>query len=197
MRPTPVAGSGSVSRRVAGEREGRHFDRTYEANPGEVWEETEFWIDLSWRVDPDGSLGIKQWFESPTDPTKPVSVDEYYGWMFENSVPGLPVKAGLEGLTPLEYMRKYGSVEIEREIYEVHERPAEPGEGVLVDGDVKIGWPTPSQKLEWYSSTMSDWGWDDVAIPTYMKTHEYWKDLDLAGLIGDVVHGTVRSASKG
>jgi len=167
--------------RVAGEREGKRFDRTYEANPGEVWEETEFWIDLSWRVDPDGSLGIKQWFESPEDPGRPVSVDEYYGWMFDNSVPGLPVKAGLKGLTPLEYMRKYGSVEIEREIYEVHERPAEAGKGVLVDGDVKEGWPTPSQKLEWYSSTLDGWGWDDAAIPTYLKTHVYWRDLDLAG----------------
>ena len=28
---------------------------TYEANPGEVWEENEFWIELSARMDPDGS----------------------------------------------------------------------------------------------------------------------------------------------
>ena len=34
--------------------------RTHEFNPGEVWEENEFWIDLSWRIDPDGSLGIRQ-----------------------------------------------------------------------------------------------------------------------------------------
>ena len=38
--------------------------RTHEYNRGEVWEENEFWIDLSWRIDPDGSLGIRQWFES-------------------------------------------------------------------------------------------------------------------------------------
>ena len=28
--------------------------------PGEVWEENEFWIELSWRIDPDGTLGIRQ-----------------------------------------------------------------------------------------------------------------------------------------
>ncbi|MCG8606960.1 molybdopterin-dependent oxidoreductase, partial [bacterium] len=38
---------------------------TYEANPGEVWEEDEFWIELSWRIDPDGSLGIRDQFISP------------------------------------------------------------------------------------------------------------------------------------
>ena len=103
--------------RVAGERAGRQYERTYEANPGEVWEENEFWIDLSWRIDPDGSLGIRQWYESPNDPSRPVNLDEYYGWMFDNSVPGLPEHAGREGLTPLEYMRKYGAFEIDRDRY--------------------------------------------------------------------------------
>ena len=167
--------------RVAGEREGKEFNRTHEANPGEVWEESEFWIDLSWRVDPDGSLGIKKWFESPNDPSRPISMDEYYGWMFDNSVPGLPDKAAAQGITPLEFMRKYGAVEVEREIYEVHERSAPEADGIVVDGESKVGWPTPSGKLEFYSSTLNDWGWDDVAVPSYMKTHVYWKDLDLEG----------------
>ncbi len=167
--------------RVAGEREGKRFDRTYEANPGEVWEESEFWIDLSWRVDPDGALGIRKWFESPNDPSRPVSMDEYYGWMFDNSVPGLPEKAAAEGITPLQYMRKYGAVEIESDIYEVHERSAPPDRGVVVDGESKVGWPTPSRKLEFFSSTLADWGWGDVSIPTYMRTHVHWRDLDLEG----------------
>ena len=117
---------------MAGERDGKTFERTHEANPGEVWEETEFWIDLSWHVDPDGTLGIRRWFESPADPTRPITVDEYYGWMFDNSVPGLPDAAAAQGLTPLEYMRKYGAVEIDKDVYEVHERPKEGG--VAVDG---------------------------------------------------------------
>src|SRR5215472_5405464 len=32
--------------------------------PGEVWEENEFWIELSWRIDPDGSHGIRRYYES-------------------------------------------------------------------------------------------------------------------------------------
>ena len=165
--------------RVAGERDGKTYERTYEANPGEVWEENEFWFDLSWKVDPDGSLGIKQWFESPNDPTRPVSVDEYYGWMFENSVPGLPDKAAAEGITPLEYMRKYGAVEIDKDVYEVHERPAE--RGVTIDGETKTGFGSPTGKLEWWSETMDEWGWQDESIPTYVKTHVYWRDMDMEG----------------
>ena len=45
------------------EREGEDVDRTYEVNPGEVWEEDEFWLDLSWRIDEDGSMGIREYFE--------------------------------------------------------------------------------------------------------------------------------------
>ena len=99
-------------RRVALEQMGKPVRRTYEANPGEVWEETEFWIDLSWEIDPDGSLGVRRYFESPGRPGERITVDEYYGWMFENSVPGLPEAAAREGLTPLAYMRKYGAFEI-------------------------------------------------------------------------------------
>lgn len=181
--------------RVAAERDGRSVTRTYETNPGEVWEESEFWIDLSWRIDPDGDLGIRRWFESPADPSRPVSMDEYYGWMFDNSVPGLPEKAAAEGLTPLEYMRKYGAVEVETEVYEVHERDVASDEvdetgfakrsgktvGVVVDGQAKTGFGSPSKKLEWFSSTMHDWGWGDASIPNYLKTHVYWRDMDLAG----------------
>jgi len=166
--------------RVSAERDGVNVNRTYETNPGEVWEETEFWIDLSWKVDPDGSLGIRKWFESPNDPSRPVSVDEYYGWMFENSVPGLPDKAAAEGMTPLAYMRKYGAVEVERDVYHVNERPADGG-GVEIDGAMVQGFKTPSKKLEYYSKTMDDWGWHDETVPGYQKTHVYWRDMDMEG----------------
>jgi anaerobic selenocysteine-containing dehydrogenase len=109
--------------RVAMEKMGRPVRFTYEANPGEVWEEDEFWIELSWRVDPDGALGIRRWFESPYRPGEKVTIDEYYRYMFENNVPGLPEKAAAEGLSPLEYMRKYGVVEIASRVYALHERP--------------------------------------------------------------------------
>ena len=44
------------------------YEAHVEAGIGEVWEEDEFWIELSWRVDPDGSLGIRRYFESPYEP---------------------------------------------------------------------------------------------------------------------------------
>ena len=99
--------------RVALERQGKRFENTWqahrEAGLGEVWEEEEFWIELSWRVDPDGSLGIRKYFESPFRPGEKLTVEEYYRWIFENSVPGLPEAAAKEGLTPLDYMRRYGA----------------------------------------------------------------------------------------
>ncbi len=97
---TTGSGSASASRccRAARERMGETVDDTRKVNPGEVWEENEFWIELTWRIDPDGSLGIRQHFESKAEPGAKLTVDEYYGWIFENSVPGLPEAAAAEGL---------------------------------------------------------------------------------------------------
>jgi anaerobic selenocysteine-containing dehydrogenase len=110
-------------RRVAMEKLGIDFADTRDANPGEVWEENEFWFDLSWRIDPDGSLGIRRYFESPYRPGEKVTVDEWYRWIFENQVPGLPEKAAAQGLSPMEYMRKYGVVEVAKDLYRQDERP--------------------------------------------------------------------------
>ena len=108
--------------RTARARLGESVDDTRQVNPGEVWEENEFWIELSWRIDPDGSLGIRRYFESQKEPGTKLSVDEYYGWIFENSVPGLPERAAAEGLTPLQWMRRYGAFEVKRGIGAVHEQ---------------------------------------------------------------------------
>jgi anaerobic selenocysteine-containing dehydrogenase len=190
--------------RVALERLGRPVARTYEANPGEVWEENEFFIELSWRIDPDGSLGIRKHFESPYHPGEMLTVDEHYRWMFEHSVPGLPERAAAEGLTPLAYMRKYGVFEVERDAYNKHEvaiaadrlagarvdpesRLVTRGTngstetvGVEVDGAVLAGFPTPSRKLEFYSETLAAWGWRELAVPTWLKSHVHPDNLDRA-----------------
>jgi anaerobic selenocysteine-containing dehydrogenase len=108
--------------RVARERLGQSAVDSRAANPGEVWEENEFWIELSWRIDPDGSLGIRKFFESQKKPGEKLTLDEYYGYIFENSVPGLPDAAAREGVTPLEYMRRYGVFELERKIGKVYEQ---------------------------------------------------------------------------
>ncbi|SVB08536.1 uncharacterized protein METZ01_LOCUS161390, partial [marine metagenome] len=86
-------------------REGREVQFTHEVNPGEVWEEDEFWIELSWKMDPDESLGIRDHFKSPYRNGEKINIDEYYQYIFEN-VPGLPETAQNENLSPLEYMRK-------------------------------------------------------------------------------------------
>jgi anaerobic selenocysteine-containing dehydrogenase len=109
--------------RVAAEKLGQPVTDTRQTNPGQVWEENEFWFDLSWRIDPDGTLGIRGYFESPYRRGEKITVDEYYQWIFENQVPGLPDKAAVQGLSPLEYMRKYGVVDIDRDLYRVDERP--------------------------------------------------------------------------
>jgi anaerobic selenocysteine-containing dehydrogenase len=107
--------------RVSREKSGESVADSRQSNPGEVWEENEFWIELSWRIDPDGSMGIRQFHESKLHPGHKLSVEEYYSWIFENSVPGLPERAEQEGLSPLGFMRKYGAFEIIRDggaIYE-------------------------------------------------------------------------------
>ncbi|MGA9994480.1 MAG: molybdopterin-dependent oxidoreductase [Pyrinomonadaceae bacterium] len=107
--------------RAARERIGEEINDTREVNPGEVWEENEFWMELSWRIDEDGSLGIRQFFESKQTPVERLSVDEYYGYIFENSVPGLKEKAAAEGLTPLQFMRRYGAFEVRKKVGAINE----------------------------------------------------------------------------
>src|SRR5262249_3597117 len=130
--------------RVALERQGHTFDFTWQAHEaagiGQVWEEDEFWIELSWRIDPDGALGIRKYFESPYRPGGTVRIEEFYRWIFEHSVPGLPAAAEAQGLTPLAYMRKYGAFLIEDEVYESHEKAlsAKDLDGAAVDGTTGV-----------------------------------------------------------
>lgn len=177
-------------RRVAMERAGKQVDYTWEANPGEVWEEAELWNAITWAMDPDGELGARQYFESPTDPTKPITQDEYWGWIFEHAVPGLPEAAAKEGLSPLAYMRKYGAFEVsagatqpfdlEIEKADTHEvddlgRVLVDGNaiGVMVDGVPRAGFGTPSRKLELFSETLYDWGWKEPehVVPWPLESH--------------------------
>ncbi len=197
--------------RAARERLGEEVSDTRAVNPGEVWEENEFWMELSWRIDPNGELGVRQYFESRRRPGEPLTVDEYYGWMFDHSVPGLPEAARAEGLAPLQYMRRYGAFEVRRKVGALYAEevpaselkdigtdgrgrvftradkpsgphtvsaPMEPEDaegrrcvGVLVDGAVRRGFPTPSGRLEFFSTTLDEWGWPELAIPGYIKSH--------------------------
>ena len=204
--------------RAARERLGESIADTREANPGEVWEENEFWIDLTWRIDPDGALGLRSFFESRKEPGTKLGVDEYYGWMFENSVPGLPRAAAEQGISPLEYMRRYGAFEVASKVGALYEEaiPAEELEdvrvdamgraftrapkpdspnvvplplldgdpegrrrvGVETDGRILRGFPTPSGRLEFWSRTLAEWGWPELATPGYVRSHIHRQNLE-------------------
>jgi anaerobic selenocysteine-containing dehydrogenase len=181
--------------RIALERQGKTFDWTWQAHEaagiGQVWEEDEFWIALSWKIDPDGALGIRKYFESPYRPGEMLRVAEFYRWIFEHSVPGLPEAAQAEGLTPLEFMRKYGSFLVEDGVYRTHEQPVAAKDlegaavdpitkvvakggaavGVEIDGRACLGFPTPSRKLEFFSPTLKAWKWPEQAVPNYVRSH--------------------------
>ncbi len=183
--------------RVARKKMGEKIDFTWQANVGEVWEEDEFWIELTWRIDPDGSMGIRQYCESPYRHGEKITIEEYYRYIFER-VPGLPEAAAKEGLDPLGYMQKFGAFEVESKVYDVHEKPvpaadlegasADPSTGVLkkngkavgveVEGKACTGFPTPSKKQEFYSRTMVDWKWPEHRIPGYIKSHIHEEKMD-------------------
>jgi anaerobic selenocysteine-containing dehydrogenase len=189
--------------RVAMERAGKKYNTTWEAHQaaglGEIWEEDEFWIELSWRIDPDGSMGIRKYFESLSHPGEKLTLEEYYSWIFDHNVPGLPQAAAREGITALEYMRKYGAFLVDEGSYEGHERPLSGTElerstsdqsgriisaggaiGVRVEGVARAGFPTPSRKLEFFSKTLKDWKWPELAIPTYIRSHVHPDNIDRA-----------------
>jgi anaerobic selenocysteine-containing dehydrogenase len=203
--------------RAAKERLGQHITDTRQVNPGEVWEENEFWIELSWRIDPDGKLGIRKFFESKKQPGAKLNIDEYYAYIFERSVPGLPEKAAADGKTPLDFMRRTGAFEVRRGLGPMHEdvvpeaelvnlhvdaagrvytrapKPDQPNvvpvpspdpdadgrrlAGVMIDGVVRRGFPTPSGRLEFYSTTLAEWGWPEMAIPGYTRSHVHPESL--------------------
>lgn len=183
--------------REAARRAGKNVEFTYESNPGEVWEEDEFWIELSWRIDPDGSMGIQKHFESPYRKGEKINIDEYYQYIFER-VPGLPEAAKKEGLTELDYMKRYGAFEVEKTSYEKHLKVLSDEQmegatvdpktniiskngkniGVMIDGKPRVGFPTPSRKNEFYSQTMVDWKWPEYATPKYIKSHIHLEKLD-------------------
>ncbi|MEM7164116.1 MAG: molybdopterin-dependent oxidoreductase [Planctomycetota bacterium] len=177
-------------KRALAQLRGENVSDTRDTNPGEVWEEDEFWIDLTWRIDPDGSRGIRKHYESPYRPGEKVTTEDYYRWVFENAVPGLPEAAAAKGMQPLEYMRRIGAFELKRDIYRLHEnevagldanaledddrgRVHADGKkvGVRVDGKVCQGFPTPSGRIEIYSETLAEWGFADKALPAYNPSH--------------------------
>jgi anaerobic selenocysteine-containing dehydrogenase len=188
-------------RRVAMERAGKTVRYTHEANPGEVWEEAEFWVELTGRLDPDGTLGIRQYVESPSGSGELITQDEYWGWIFDHSVPGLPEAAAAEGLSALAYMRKYGCFEVLESNYVPYEAEVAVLDGMsetpdgrlvggdgnrvatMVDGVAREGFGTPSGRLEFFSETMRDWGWPELSyvLPWSLQSHVHPDEIRASG----------------
>ena len=47
----------------------------------------------------------------------------------------------------------------------------------MIDGVVRRGFPTPSGRLEFWSSTLAAWGWPEHALPGYIQSHVHPSEL--------------------
>ena len=94
---------------------------------GEVWEEVEFWSTIMVEyIDPDGSLGVRDYWASKEDPTRAVTIPEWYQAAFDK-LPNL--KAAAKAKYPdskypnYELMRDRGTWLEEDNIFRPQERP--------------------------------------------------------------------------
>jgi len=83
------------------------------AGLGEIWEENEFFMNLLYHyADPDGSLGVKKYWASKNDPSRPVTISEYYDAGF-SLLPKLKAEATKKypnsQFPCYEYMRDHGA----------------------------------------------------------------------------------------
>ena len=161
-------------------------------NPGEVWEEDEFWIELSWRIDPDGALGIRKYFESPVPAGREAHAStSTTAGSSRTRCRGCPAAAAAKGLDAARVHAQVrrvpgrgrgvpdprgGVCAAERD-----GRDGRPGDRARGQGRrsrrrrgrrrARAGFPTPSRKLEIYSPTLEDWGWPEHALPGYIRSH--------------------------
>src|SRR5207253_3911152 len=97
-------------------------------------------------------------------------------------------------------MRKYGAFLVEDQVYHTHEQPLSADEvhgarvdpvtkvvvkggqavGLEVDGVPRLGVPTPSRRLEFFSRTLKEWKWPEQAVPSYIRSHVHWSRIDRA-----------------
>lgn len=94
---------------------------------GEIWEEVEFWANIMvHHVDPDGSLGVRKYWASKEDPSRAVTIREWYQAAFDK-LPNLrkaaKSKHGESQYPNYELMREMGTWLEEDNIYKPQERP--------------------------------------------------------------------------
>jgi anaerobic selenocysteine-containing dehydrogenase len=93
---------------------------------GEVWEESEFWPNIMvHHIDPDGSLGVRKYWASKKDPSRAVTVPEYFDAAM-SLLPKLSKKSKEiypdEEFPVYSYMRDHGAWTEESNIYKSQEK---------------------------------------------------------------------------
>jgi len=107
-----------------------------EAGLGEIWEEVEFWANImTHHVDPDGTLGVRKYWASKEDPSRAVTIREWYQAAFDK-LPNLK-KAAKEKYPKSKYpnyemMRDMGTWNEEDNIFKPQTRD------LKVEGDYYI-----------------------------------------------------------
>ncbi|MCB4747602.1 MAG: molybdopterin-dependent oxidoreductase, partial [Sulfurovum sp.] len=97
------------------------------AGLGEIWEEVEFWANIMvHHVDPDGSLGIRKYWASKEDPSRAVTIPEWYQAAL-GKLPNLRKVAKMKypdsKYPNYEMMRDMGTWLEEDHVYKPQERP--------------------------------------------------------------------------
>ncbi len=106
------------------------------AGLGEIWEEVEFWANIMvHHVDPDGSLGVRKFWASKEDPSRAVTIPEWYQAAFDK-LPNLRKTAKLKypdsKYPNYEMMRDMGTWLEEDNIYKPQERPIKKVDGKFI-----------------------------------------------------------------
>ena len=176
--------------RVAREKRGETIDATYEANPGEVWEENEFWIALSLadrsrrRARHPQVLRVARIARASRSRSTSTTAG-----CSRTRCPGLPEAAAQRGPDAAAVHAQVRRVQGRGQRLQPRARaPLADDElaSAVVDGrrdgraatarrsassstaSPRAGFTTPSRKLEFYSPTLATWGWPEHAIPRYI-----------------------------
>ena len=152
---------------------------TYEANPGEVWEESEFWIALSWKIDPDGVARHPEVLRIAL----PARREDHRRRVLRLDVrelgarPARGCREGRPDAAPVHApVRRLQSGR--RGLQQGARAAGRDRAASWSTASRRAGFNTPSRKLEFYSPTLAEWGWPEHAIPRYVPGHVYWRDLD-------------------
>jgi len=154
---------------------------------GEIWEEVEFWANMMvHHIDKDGSLGVRKHWESKEDPTRCITIAEWYNAAFaklhnlEHEAKHNP-KYAKSKYPNYEMMRDRGTWLEEKDVYKPQERELK-----IEDGIIHV------QHMKFDASTMTT----EANGVVKAKVHE-GEDIKAIGLkMGDKIVEGFRTPSR-